>query len=91
MVSVDQFMSGLSGCLPKTAGKEQKTKQYTGGTLFVDHMTAMIYISHQIFLQTGETLKGKHQFERFAKEQGVQVKAYHADNHPFGSAKAVLR
>jgi hypothetical protein len=47
----------------------------------------MIYIYHQISLRTGETLKGKHQYERFAKERGVKVKGYHADNHPFGSAE----
>ena len=36
----------------------------------------------------GETLVGKHALEKFASQFGIQVKSYHADNHPF-SAEAM--
>jgi len=44
MVSIDQYVSKLPGCLPNTKGKELKSKKYNGGTLFVDHVTAHIYL-----------------------------------------------
>jgi len=44
MVSIDQYVSTLPGCLPKTKGKEPKKDKYNGGTLFVDHATAYIYL-----------------------------------------------
>ena len=36
-------------------------------------------------LRTGETLVGKHAYERFARLHGVHIRKYRADNHPFGS------
>ena len=58
-VSLDQYESSIPGCLPHTYGKEKKDDQYNGGTLFVDQASSMVFIQHQVSLQTEETLKAK--------------------------------
>jgi hypothetical protein len=40
---------------------------------------------NQVSLRIGETLKGKHNFECFAKQFNVNINHYHADNAPFGA------
>ena len=87
MVSMDQYISGLHGRLPHTKGKEAKSKKYTGGTLFVDHASGLIYHQNQVSLRSGESIKGKNEFERFSLQNGVRIKAYRADNHPFNSVE----
>ena len=42
-VSVDQFVATVPGRLPHTFGKEKGVDRYTGGTLFVDHASGLIY------------------------------------------------
>jgi hypothetical protein len=84
-VSVDQFVATVPGRLPHTFGKEKGVDRYTGGTLFVDHASGLIYVQNQVSLKAGETLVGKHGFERFASWYTVKIAAYHADNHPFAS------
>ena len=42
-------------------------------------------VHHQFSLGTGEMLQSKHAFENHARQNGVCVKAYRADNHPFES------
>ena len=49
----------------------------------------MVFIQHQVSLRTGETLQAKLKFEQLAREHGVMVKSYHADNSPFGNADFV--
>ena len=88
-VSLDQYESSIPGRLPHTYGKEKKDHQYNGGTLFIDHAYSMVFIQHQVSLRTGETLQAKHKFEQLAHEYGVTIKAYHADNSPFGNADFV--
>jgi len=88
-VSIDQYVSALPGRLTHTAGKEAKTEQYNGGTLFVDHASAFIFIRHQVSLRAGETLRAKAAFERIALEHGVRVKGYLADNVPFAAKEFV--
>lgn len=53
-VSVDQYISGLPGRLPHTAGKEDKSKRYNGGTIFVDHASGYAFLRHQIALTAGD-------------------------------------
>ena len=84
-VSIDQYQSSFPGCLEHTKGKEPKKVQRTGGTMFVDHASGLTYIVHQVSLTVAETIRAKRQFEAFAKEHGVTVKAYRADNVPFGN------
>ena len=83
-VSIDQYQSGFPGRLEKSKGKEPKKLQRTGGTIFVDHATGLTYVVHQVSLTVAETIKAKRQFEAFAKDHGVVVKSYRADNVPFG-------
>ena len=84
-VSIDQYESALPGRLPHTKGKEPKRDKYVGGTLFVDHATAHIFLRHQTNLKVHDTLRSKHAFERFAAEHGVKIKSYRADNAPFAA------
>ena len=86
-VSGDQYMSSQPGRLPNTYGREQLGNKYNGGTMLVDHYSAYIHLNHQISLRVGETLKGKHDFERFASIHGVKIRRYRADNQPFDSAE----
>ena len=84
-VSMDQYVCAKPGRLPNTKGKERPSEQYNGGTIFYDHTSSFIWIGNQVSLNVGETLQVKHDFERFAKSHGVEIKSYRADNHPFGS------
>jgi hypothetical protein len=40
-----------------------------------------------VSLWSGESIKGKHDSEKFVLQHGVRIKAYRADNHPFNSAQ----
>ena len=86
-VSIDQYVSTVLGRLPNTKGKEKKDEKYNGGTIFVDHATGYVHLTHQVSLRAGETIKSKANFERFAMQHGIQIKRYRADNHPFKSAE----
>ena len=88
-VSTDQYVSPVHGRLPHTKGKEKSQHQYSGGTIFYDHASGLVYLNHQVSLGAGDTVSGKHKFENFANEFGIKVKAYHADNQPF-TAEAFL-
>jgi hypothetical protein len=83
-VSIDQYVSGVPGRQPETKGREPPSKRFNGGTIFVDHATSYVYIHHQILLRGGETLQAKRAFEQLVLSHGATVKAYHADNAPFG-------
>ena len=39
----------------------------------------------QVSLRTGETVTGKHEFEKIAAQANVKIKSFRADNHPFRS------
>ena len=84
-ISMDQYQSRILGRLPNTFGKEPEGSKYVGGTIFVDHSSGYIFIHHQSSLKSGPTLQGKHAFERLAGQCNVQLKSFHADNHPFSS------
>ena len=61
-------------------GKEDSTKQFTGGAIFVDYATGYIFVEHQVHLNTHETLKGKERFEQTCRDFGVIVTEYLSDN-----------
>ena len=84
-VSMDQYVSKVRGRLPNTFGKESDSNRYSGGTIYVDHSSGYVFIYHQVSLRVGDTLQGKHEFERMANEYGIKLKHFHADNHPFGA------
>jgi hypothetical protein len=43
-VSVDLYCSSTNGRLPHTFGKEKSELQFTGGAIFVDHATRLLFI-----------------------------------------------
>ena len=88
-VSLDQYQSSIPGHLEHTYGKETKDERYTGGTIFVDHASGLMYLKHQVSLRVGETLKAKYAFEQMARDFSVSIKKYHADNMPFGNGDFV--
>ena len=88
-VSLDQYQSTIPGRLEHTYGKEKKEERYTGGTIFVDHASGLMYLQHQVSLRVGETLKAKHAFEQMARDFSVSIKTYHADNMPFGNGEFI--
>jgi hypothetical protein len=82
-VSVDQCVSGTKGRLATSKGKEKDTFKFQGGVLAADHASWAIFIKHQVSLRGGETLQAKQSFEQWARDAGVKIKAYHADNGIF--------
>ena len=48
MTSTDQYLSSVLGRLPYTKGKEKRSKKFTGGTIFYDHASQLIYVAHQV-------------------------------------------
>ncbi|MCA1806890.1 MAG: GAG-pre-integrase domain-containing protein, partial [Actinobacteria bacterium] len=86
-VSVDQYICKVPGRMRHGFGRGRSPANYTGGTIFVDHASGYISVRHQISLRAGETVQQKHAFERHAKCNGVRIKQYRADNHPFRSAE----
>ena len=83
-VSIDQYKSPTPGRLANTYGKEQESKRYSCGTIFVDHASGFTYVSHQVSTTVGETIQSKRKFERLLLSYGVVVRGYRADNNPFG-------
>jgi hypothetical protein len=53
----NQYISSVPGSLP--AGKEKPNEKYNGRTIFVNHASSYIHLTHQVSLQAGEKLKSK--------------------------------
>ena len=86
MISSDQFVSSLPGRLPNTYGKEKEKDKYTGGTVFIDEASSMIFVENQVSLGAAETLRAKHKFEREALRHGIPILGYRADNGVYQTA-----
>ena len=84
-ISCDHYMSTSLGRLAHTRGKEDKSNQYVGGTLFVDFATNYIFHQHQVNLTAAATVRSKHACERHFMEHGYKIQGYCADNNPFQS------
>ncbi len=84
-VSCDQYESRAPGRLLLSKSKGRGALQYHGGSIYIDHASGLIFVRNQISMRSGETIQGKHEFEEFARQFGVTVKRYRADNHPFTS------
>ena len=81
-VSVDQLESSLLGFIAIFKGQPTK-RRYRAATVFVDHKSRLSYVHLQQQLTSSETLQAKHAFEAFARNNGVTIKHYHADNGRF--------
>ena len=84
-ISTDQYEFRVKGCLPHTKGKEDPTQMYSGGTLFIDHASSMIYIYNQASLGNSDTIRSKNAYEADLAESNVTVKSYRADNGVYTS------
>jgi hypothetical protein len=82
-ISVDQYESSVRGRLPHTKGRERYGNKYVGGTIFADHASRYVACHHQVSLAGSDTVISKRLFERMAKENGVKIERYHADNGHF--------
>jgi hypothetical protein len=49
-------------------------------TIFVDHYSGLGYVHLQKDSTSKETLRAKDAFELYARDRGVQIKRYHANN-----------
>jgi hypothetical protein len=76
IVSIDQYISALPGCLPHTKGKESKKVCYHGGIIFVDHTSQFVYLQNQASLTTQEKpFNPKRPLNSFLGPQGYKSKA----------------
>jgi hypothetical protein len=66
------------GCLPRTFGGERIG--YSCGTLFVDHASGKLFNFCQYSTNAVETISSKHRLESLARQEGIFIKTYHADN-----------
>jgi hypothetical protein len=76
-------MSSVMGHLPHTFGGE--LIGYSCSTLFVDHASGKLFNFCQYSTNANETISGKRCLESLARQEGITVKEYHADNGIFAS------
>ena len=81
-VSVDQMESRAVGFVAQLKGRLTKGR-YKVATIFVDHYSRLGYVHLQKDSTSKETLRAKDAFELYARDRGVQIKRYHADNGRF--------
>ena len=84
-VSIDHYESKVLGRLKNSKGKEASSLQNVGGTIFVDHASGFVYVSHQSAINALQTIKAKQLFEREARSCGVVINTYRGDNGIFRS------
>jgi Reverse transcriptase (RNA-dependent DNA polymerase)/GAG-pre-integrase domain len=84
VVGVDQLISSTPGFVGQMRGALTR-RRYTVSTIFVDHFSGLSFVHLQLSTAATHTLEAKKAFERFAKQHGVTVRHYHADNHIFDS------
>ena len=60
---------------------------FSGGCVFIDHVSGYVRIKHQVNINVTETIKAKLTFERETKSQGVEINGYHADNGIFNTSE----
>ena len=58
-------------------------RRYKYTTIFVDQFSRYTYIHLQSSLSSAETIEAKENFKTKAKELGVDIEHYHADNGRF--------
>ena len=82
VVSVDQLVSPTPGFIAQMTGILTGSR-YKYATVFVDQASRLGYVYLQKTATAEETLKAKMAFELHARESGIAVKGYHADNGIF--------
>ena len=88
VISVDQMVSPVPGLIAQMVGFLTK-QRYKYATVFVDQASRMGFIYLQKTCSAEETIEAKRAFKQYAKNRGVRVQAYHADNGIFKAKKWV--
>ena len=63
-----------------TKVKSDQSEMFSGGYVFIDHVSGYASIKHQVAINTTEIVKAKLTFERENKSQGRTIKIYHTEN-----------
>lgn len=82
VVSVDQLTTNTPGLVAHMTGRPT-TARYKCATVFVDHYSNFGYLHLQRSTSAEETIQAKEAFETYARQNGVMVRRYHADNGTF--------
>jgi transposase InsO family protein len=82
VVSVDQLESSTPGFAGQMTGNLTR-QRIMGSTIFVDHASGLSYVYNQLSMSSEETINAKEAFENYAKQHGVHINHYHADNGRF--------
>ena len=88
-VSVDMLLSPTPGLIAQMSGSLTK-RRYNYATVYVDNYSGYSYLHLQQSPDVDETLKGKLAFELHAKQHGIAILNYHADNGIFRANKWLL-
>ena len=81
-VSVDQMISTHVGFIAQLKGKLTRDR-YKAATIFVDHYSRLRFVHLMRNLSSEETINAKLAFEQYARDHGVTILHYHADNGRF--------
>ena len=88
LISIDILYSPTPGFIAQLTGILTK-KRYKYAAIFVDHFSGYGYVHLQQSADVETTLQSKHAFELLAKQNGIAIQAYHADNGVFRANKWV--
>ena len=56
MVSVEHYIFRAPGRLYHTKGKSDTSDMYSGGCVFIDHISGYVIIKHQVAINATETV-----------------------------------
>ena len=83
MVSSNQCVSSMCSQLAHTQGRGKYKEKYSGGTVYNDKESGLLFSSNQVSLKANKTLCGKAWFEHFAETCDVNITAYREYNKMF--------
>ena len=66
MVSADYYILQAPGRLYHTKGDSDQSDMFSGGSVFIDHVSGYASNKNQVTINANETVKGKITFEREA-------------------------
>ena len=70
-----------------TKGKSDQSEMFSGGCVFIEHVSGYARIKHQVAINDTENVKAKITFDREDKSQGVMINVYHNDTGIFNTSK----
>ena len=79
LVSVDQLISPTPRFITQMCGILTK-KRYTCATVYVYQASKLGFVWIQKTTADKDTVEGKKSFKKYARDMGVQIQHYHADN-----------